>query len=426
MIDRAHSTVAGSAAQKAVQAADSGDLTGLTISSRTIEAVTRYLLQGGPLSIGDGSGIIAELEHRLEDLLGVSNVLTCSSGTAALHSAYLALDLPPGSELIGPVTTFHASITPALHCGLSPVLVDVEPETGNLSPSALREAITERSRCVVVTHNLGHPAELDEIVDICAQHGLRLVEDCSHAYLSTYYGRPVGTAGDFAVWSMQAAKTLVAGEGGFLATRHPALFERACLAGHYRGRSRTQIKDPALRAFADTGLGLKYRLHPLAAVIACSEAADLTERVRRRQELLQRLSAGLEEAPGVRPPLVRHHMTMGGWFSYRPVLVEDASSSFGDRLEVLQSAGVPVHWPSVGTLESMALFTGKVPLRQAAATWQPRLCGPFDGAREWERGRVSVTVTAADELARMDTYAAVFAATGAKSAEDSLWQPRSG
>jgi perosamine synthetase len=415
LVDQVPAITARYCGQEAVHAANVGD-PGLPVSDRTIEAVTQYLRQGGPLSVGDGSGIIARLEHRLEDLLGVSNVLTCSSGTAALHSAYLALDLTPGSELIGPVTTFHASITPALHCGLSPVLVDVEPDTGNLSPTALREAITERSGCVVVTHNLGHPAELDEIGDICARHGLRLVEDCSHAYMSTYRGRPVGTTGDIAVWSMQAGKTLVAGEGGFLATRQRSLFERACLAGHYRGRSRVQITDPALRAFADTGLGLKYRLHPLAAVIAWSEAAGLTGRVRWRQELLQRLSAGLEEAPGVRPPMVRNHVTMGGWFSYRPVLAEDASGSFDRRLEALQMAGVPAHWPSVGTLESMALFTTGVPLRQATATWQPRLCGPFNGAHAWERGRVSVTVTAADDSARMDGYAAAFAATGGRPA----------
>jgi perosamine synthetase len=202
------------------------------ISQETVDEVSRYLAQGGPLSIGDGSGIIERLERLLEELLSVENVLTCSSGTAALHSAYLALDLPTGSEVIAPVTTFHASITPALHCGLSPVLADVEPETGNLSPTALREAITNRTSCVVVTHNLGHPAELDEISEICRKHELRLIEDCSHAYLSVYRGKPVGTVGDIAVWSMQAAKTLVAGEGGFLASKDRGLFERACLAGH--------------------------------------------------------------------------------------------------------------------------------------------------------------------------------------------------
>ncbi|MEU9575250.1 aminotransferase class I/II-fold pyridoxal phosphate-dependent enzyme [Streptomyces massasporeus] len=386
------------------------------IGEDTVEEVVRYLRRGEPLSISDGSGIIERLERRLEHLLGIENVLTCSSGTAALHSAYLALDLPTGSEVIAPVTTFHASITPALHCGLSPVLVDVEPDTGNMSIDALRKAITERTQCVVVTHNLGHPADLDDIAEFCRERGLRLVEDCSHAYLSTYRGRPVGTVGDIAVWSMQAAKTLVAGEGGFLATGDRALFERACLAGHYRGRSRKQITDPALRAFADTGLGLKYRLHPLAAVIACSEAGHLPERVQRRQRLLRYLSAGLESIPCVQPPLVRDYATMGGWFSYRPVLETTGDNSqavFRHRLEVLRAAGVPAHRPSIGALDSMALFTTTAPLRHASATWKPRLCGPFHGALAYSRGRLSVTVTATDDLARMESYAAAFAeATG--------------
>ncbi|MFD7817721.1 aminotransferase class V-fold PLP-dependent enzyme [Streptomyces sp. NPDC059785] len=382
------------------------------ISADTVEEVARYLRQGNPLSIGDGSGIIERLEHRLEELLGIQNVLTCSSGTAALHSAYLALDLPTGSEVIAPVTTFHASVTPALQCGLSPVLVDVDPDNGNISPAALRAAITERTRCVVVTHNLGHPVELDEIAEICRTHGLRLIEDCSHAYLSTYRGRPVGTVGDVAVWSMQAAKTLVAGEGGFLATKDRAIFERACLAGHYRGRSEKQITDPRLRAFADTGLGLKYRLHPLAAVIAWSEAGHLVERVARRRRLLTRLSTRLTGIPGVQPPRVRDEVTMGGWFSYRPTLVPSGGCPAEDYERIvgaLQEAGVPAHRPSIGSLDAMPLFTTPPPLDHAVATWRPRLCGPFDGARAYEKNRLSVTVTASDTLDRIEAYADAFA-----------------
>ncbi|MFH8802717.1 DegT/DnrJ/EryC1/StrS family aminotransferase [Streptomyces sp. NPDC017936] len=383
---------------------------GSGIAESTIEEVTRYLKQGNPLSIGDGSGIIERLERRLEELLGIENVLTCSSGTAALHSAYLALDLPTGSEVIAPVTTFHASVTPALQCGLAPVLVDVDPDNGNISPAAVREAITDRTRCVVVTHNLGHPVELDEIAAICREHGLNLIEDCSHAYLSTYRGRPVGTVGDVAVWSMQAAKTLVAGEGGFLATKDRTLFERACLAGHYRGRSE-RITDPELRAFSDTGMGLKYRLHPLAAVIAWSEAAHLVERVERRQKLLSRLSARLEDIPGVRPPRVREDVGMGGWFSYRPTLVTsgDDATCYERTVKALQRAGVPAHRPSIGSLDSMPLFTRTPPLRHAEATWRPRLCGPFEGARAYEKDRLSVTVTAEDTVDRIEAYADAFA-----------------
>ncbi len=377
------------------------------LSDETIDHVVRYLRQKRPLSIGDGSGIIEQLEQRLAEVLGVRNVLTCSSGTAALHSAYLALDLPNGAEVIAPVTTFHASVTPALHCGLSPVLVDVEAETGNLCPDAVRAAVSERTRCVVVTHNLGHPAELDEISEICAEHDLRLIEDCSHAYLSTYRGRPVGTMGDIAIWSMQASKTLSAGEGGFLATRHRELFERACLAGHYRGRSQFQITDPGLRSFSDTGLGLKYRLHPLAATIAWSEAASLRERVERRQRLLSRLNRGLADIPAVAPPTVRDHVTMGGWFSYRPTFLPqdgDDQLVLDGFLERLRDSEVPARRPSIGLLDSMRLFTTPAPLRHVAETWQPRLCAPFAGAAAYGLHRFSIGVTSDATSAEIDNY----------------------
>lgn len=374
------------------------------------EAVREYLAKGRPLSVADGSGVIGELERSLSTLLDVKNVLTFSSGTAALHSGYLALDLPPGSEVIAPVLGFHAAVTPALHCGLSPVLIDVDPHTGTMSASALREAITERTRCVVVVHYLGHPAEMDEITAICREHDLLLVEDCSHAYLSTYRGRPVGAFGDFAAWSMQETKAVAAGEGGFLATPHRWVLDRALLAGHYRGRSHFQVADAALRQFAETGFGLKYRLHPLAAVIALTQAATLCARVEHRQRLLARLSDGLDQVPGIVPPTVADHVNMGAWFSYRPALPELAEEELDHLLAALQAAAVPAHRPSVGPLDELPLFSKAVPLRSADATWRPRLCGPFEGALAYQRGRLSVTIRDSDGPALMDSYVSAFAA----------------
>ena len=394
-----------------------GQCPGSRVAVEAAGAVGEYLARGGPLSVADGSGVIGELEELLCGLLGVENALTFSSGTAALHCGYLALDLEPGSEVIAPVLGFHAAVTPALHCGLSPVLVDVDPASGTMSPAALRAAITSRTRCVTVVHYLGHPAEMNEITAICREHGLALAEDCSHAYLSSYRGKPVGTFGDFAAWSMHETKALPAGEGGFLATPHQHVRDRALLAGHYRGRAHTQVTDPGLREFAETGLGLKYRLHPLAAVVALTQAGTLRARVGRRQGLLARLSAALDAVPGIAPPAVAGHVSMGGWFSYRPVAPELAAAGLVRFLESLRAAGVPAHEPSVGPLDALPLLSGPAPLRAAAATWRPRLCGPFDGARAYQRGRLSVTVRDGDSPALMDDYAAAFTAAAAEAAQ---------
>lgn len=375
------------------------------------DALARYVRSGRPLSIADGSGVIGQLERRLGEVLNLPNPLTFASGTAGLHAAYLALDLPPGSEVVGAVNTFHASLSPAVHCGLNAVLVDVEPDTGNVSPAALEAAIGPRTRCVTVTHFLGHPAAMEEITAICRARDLRLIEDFSHAFLSTLEGQPVGAFGDVAVGSLQARKTLVAGEGGVLATPHAELYERAVLAGHYRGRA-LALADERLRAFGETGLGLKMRMHPLAAVVALVNAEQLVERVAARTALLQRLSRHLGDVPGVRPPVVRPGADMGGWFSYRPqIQLRELKPGVGadDYLRRLQEAGVPAHYPSIGPLHEEPLFTGTIPLQAAVSTWRPRVCGPLAGAAAFSKGRISVTVTGRDTAKTIDAYAQAFA-----------------
>ncbi|NJQ04024.1 DegT/DnrJ/EryC1/StrS family aminotransferase [Streptomyces lonarensis] len=361
--------------------------------------------------MANGSGVIGELERRIEHLLGLPNPLSFSSGTAGLHAAYLALDLPPGSEVIGPVNTFHASVSPALHCGLNVLLVDVQPDTGNLCPAALEAAITPLTRCVTVTHHLGHPAAMEEITRICRRRGLYLIEDISHAYLSTLNGQPVGTFGDICVGSMQDRKSWSAGEGGLFSSPHPQLRDRAVLAGHYRGRA-LALDNPELAAYGETGLGLKMRMHPLAAVVGLANAEGLPERLASRRALLERLGRRLVGLPGVRPPVVRPGASMGGWFSYRPQIQLDElrpGVTVDAYLARVQDAGVPAHYPSIGSLAQMPLFSEAVPLRAAARTWRPRRCGPFHGETSYSTGRISVSVAEGDTEETIDAYGDAFA-----------------
>jgi len=373
------------------------------LAPETVDAVERYLRDGLPLSISKAEGIIGSLEQELGDVLKLENVLTTSSGTSALHAAYIALDLPPGSEVVAPVSTFHASVSPALHCGLRPVLVDVEPDTGNLSADALKEAVTSRTACVVVNHTWGHPAEMDDISDVCRRGGIALIEDCSHAYLSMYRGRPVGTVGDIAVFSMQANKMLAAGEGGFLATHDRNLFERAILAGHYRGRSLTQIEDPSLGRFADTGLGLKHRLHPLVAVIAYHELQHLEERGKLRTSWLEQLDRELTSIAGVAPPARRPYVSIGAPFGYKPEYIAGELARNGREvdcdayIDILTAEGLDIHRPSIRPLNEMPLFQGPPPMKSAAKTWRPQQASEFTGCAEYFRNRLSLPVFTAKD-----------------------------
>ncbi|NEB13992.1 hypothetical protein G3I32_35060 [Streptomyces coelicoflavus] len=191
-------------------------------------------------------------------------------------------------------------MSPALHARLNVVLVDVEPDTGAWCPAALEAAITPLTRCVTVTHYLGHPAAMEEVTRICRERDPHLIEDISHSYLSTPNGRRVGTFGDICVGSMQDRKSWPAGECLFSAVR-PQWRERALPAGHYRGRA-LLLEDPELAAFGETELGLRMRMHPPAAVVGLANAEGLVERLSARRALPERLSLGLQGPSGVRAP----------------------------------------------------------------------------------------------------------------------------
>lgn len=383
-----------------------------------------YVNAGESLSVSDGGGVVGRLEQRLSDVLGLPPVLTTSSGTAALHLAYLALDLPPGSEVICPALTFHASVTPALHCGLTPVLVDVDLRTGNLSPDAVARAITSRTGAVVVHHNWGHPAPMDQIAALCAARGIRIVEDCSHAYLSRWHDKAVGTFGDIAVFSMQASKALPAGEGGFLATADQGLMDRAILGGHYRGRAHSQISSDYLRRFAESGLGLKYRIHPLAAVVALFNLDRLAARLSVRMKLLGKLSEGIRCLPGIEPPYVAPGAEIGGYFGYRPAFVDDELQWHGhamtcdEYIGILAAEGVEIHRPSVRPLDELPIFQGPAPAK-IGYRWLPRIEEPLAGCAQYFRNRLSLPTFSLPEHEEivdqyLDAFAKVAKATAAR------------
>ena len=233
------------------------------------------LLGRGELSYYGREGVLTQLEDLWSARLGGRRTLGLSSGTAALHSAFFALGAGPGDEVLCPTNTFLATVMPLVQLGAVPVLCDAEEETGTIDPASVAAAVTPRTVGIVVTHLWGHPCEMASIMDIARRHGLWVVEDCSHAHGATYRGREVGSLGDAAAFSFQAAKIVYAGQGGLLASAEAEVHERACLLGHFRVRSEQDVRGP-LKRYAGTGLGLNYRMHPFAAALALQRSRDMT------------------------------------------------------------------------------------------------------------------------------------------------------
>lgn len=136
------------------------------VASRRIAALSAYLVEGDKLSIIPGGGVIAELEAIFAKRYGRSHALALNSGTAAIHAALVGLNLPRGSEIVCSNIAFHASISPSIQCGLSPVLADVDSRTGNLTTQTLESVVTSKTSCIVVTHKHGRAANMAEIWEL--------------------------------------------------------------------------------------------------------------------------------------------------------------------------------------------------------------------------------------------------------------------
>lgn len=315
------------------------------ITATTTAAVIRQLRTA--VSVPDRSGIIAELEKELAAYFGVAHAVLTSSGTAALHSAYAALGLHDGHDVLAPAYTFHATASPLFHLRAAPVLVDCD-RMGNLDPDAAEAAITGRTRALAVTHLWGVPAQIHRLRELADAYGLALVEDVSHAAGATVAGRKVGSFGDVSAVSMNGPKSLSAGEGGIVLTDDDELYYRVLLHGQYNKRCRVEIPaEHPLRRYAVTGTGLKLRIHPLAAALAADQLPHLDGYLAGRRAIAEKMRAGLRELPGLSVPEFAEHVAPS-WYAL--AVVHDPGQCDGvptHRLvEALCAEGVDVDQPS--------------------------------------------------------------------------------
>ncbi|TDD89508.1 aminotransferase class V-fold PLP-dependent enzyme [Actinomadura darangshiensis] len=267
------------------------------IDAEVSAAVTRQLHTA--ISLYDRSGIIARFEDAFAARHNASYALLTSSGTAALHSAYYALGLGPGDEVIVQDYTFFATATPLLQLGTVPVLADIDIH-GELDLERADELLTDRTKAVAITHMWGAPQNTRRLRAWCDARGLALVEDCSHAHGATRDGVSVGELADAACWSLQGHKTITAGEGGILTTPHRGVYEKATLLGHFNKRALAEVRtESPLYRFADTGLGLKYRAHPLGLAMAEVYLRRLDDWLLARQRHAARLEHLLAGRAGI-------------------------------------------------------------------------------------------------------------------------------
>ena len=237
------------------------------------------------------------LEHDICQHTNARHAVVLSSGTAAIHLALRVLGVQPGDEVLCSTFTFVASANPILYLGAQPVFVESEPDTWNMSPEALHEAIATRLRlgkrpaAIVLVHLYGMPAKMKEIMAIAQEFGIPVVEDAAEALGSRYSGHQVGTFGRVGTFSFNGNKIITTSGGGALITEDEQLAEQARFLS-------TQAKDPA-PYYQHSQMGYNYRMSNVSAGIGRGQIEVLEKRVKQRREVYSVYKQQLEHLEGL-------------------------------------------------------------------------------------------------------------------------------
>lgn len=239
----------------------------------------------------------AKLEEAWKAYMDMPYARAYCNGTSALACMFCALNLPPGSEIMVPSYTFFATITPMRFFGLVPVFVDINPRTLNFDLEDAKKRLTPNTKAVLPVHWIGLPADVDLIGDWAKEKGLILLEDAAHAHGARLKGKLMGTWGRMSIFSYQMSKPLPMIEGGMGMYHEKEDFERASALGHYEMPNIPE--DSPYYKYKSSGLGLKFRMHPMSAALGLCQMKDLEARNAAGAQQTRRLNDALTQLPGL-------------------------------------------------------------------------------------------------------------------------------
>ena len=302
------------------------------ITDEEIEAVVRILKSG---FLAQGSEVYA-FEREFAEYIGVKHAVAVANGTVGLDLALKAFGIREGDEVITTPFTFIATANAILYQMAKPVFADIDLKTYNLDPNSVLEAITPRTRAIIVVHLYGQPADMKAFREIADDYRLLLVEDCAQAHGATFMGRRVGGFGEVAVFSFYATKNMTTGEGGMVVTNDDKIAEKIRIL-HNQGQTAKYVHEE---------LGYNYRMTNIQAVIGRVQLRRLEEMNNKRIENAQYLTSHLSGVKGIIPPYVDPRVKHV--FHQYVIRVSDEFPLTRDKLaEKLREKGVEtaVHYP---------------------------------------------------------------------------------
>ncbi len=265
---------------------------------------------------------VAAFEQEFAAYVGAPHACAVSNCTTALHLALLAVGVGPGDEVITVSHSYIATASAVRHCGAMPVFVDIEPDTLNMDPDLIEQAITPRTRAILCVHQVGMPSDLKRILEVAHRRALPLIEDaaCASGSEILWDGRweRIGKPhGDIACFSFHPRKVMTTGDGGMLTTGNPA-YDRKFRLWRQHGMSvadtvRHDSREVIVESYPE--IGFNYRMTDLQAAVGREQLKRLPDLVRRRRDIAGRYRRLLSDIPGIRLPRERE-WARSNWQSF--------------------------------------------------------------------------------------------------------------
>ena len=330
-------------------------------SPEEIEAVSR-VLSSGRVNYWTGQEC-RHFEREFAAWCGTPHAVALANGTLALDAALRALDIGAGDEVIVTPRSFMASASCVVKAGARPVFADVDLDSGNLTAATVRKVLTPATRAVVAVHLAGWPCEMDDLLALCRERGLMLIEDCAQAHGARYRGASVGSFGDIGAWSFCQDKIITTGgEGGMVTTRDKALWSRLwSLKDH--GKSHEAVYErqhaPGFRWLHES-FGHNWRMLEMQAAIGRIQLQRLAAWSARRRAIAGRIAELGRRFDALRVPEVPGHIERAHYRQYayvRPALLK-AGWSRDHIVQSVVAEGVPLYQGSCSEIYLERAFEG--------------------------------------------------------------------
>jgi perosamine synthetase len=245
---------------------------------------------------------VEEFEDRVADLVDVDHAVATTSGTTALHLAGRVAGFEQGDEVITTPLTFVSTAHAATYSGATPVFADIDPHRRTLDPEAVRERITDDTAGLIPMHYGGHPADIEEFLDIADEHDLTVIWDACHSFGGTWQGEPIGSQRDMAMFSFHPVKNITTGEGGMVVTDDDDIAHRLRRLRSFDMDYKPDGHESEPWYQVVEGVGYNYNVTDIQAALGLAQLERLKGFKERRDEIIARYDEALDEIPEIRTP----------------------------------------------------------------------------------------------------------------------------